>query len=207
MAEPNPQPVQEAAPQAAPAKGGGGIMGPIVAAIIIVAGIAGIFEFMVKDALKFNGAKVPAGMRAEQKPGGGGGDSSVTEGVDTFQTPVELGEPILVNIKGENNMVLSAKVSFVLKYSKGQKKEVRGNLLKKIDEFKPMLVDAARGYLNRISEADLDNEEVHKMYLKKALNSKFGAIRKSVENEEDLGPGILASEPVDAILLPSFTAQ
>ena len=57
MAETNPQPVQEAAPQAAPTKGGGSLMGPIVAAIILVAGIAGIFEFMVKGALKTNGAK------------------------------------------------------------------------------------------------------------------------------------------------------
>ena len=57
MAEPNPQPVQEAAPQTAPAKGGGGVMGPIVAAIIIVAGIAGIFEFMVKGALETTGEK------------------------------------------------------------------------------------------------------------------------------------------------------
>ena len=53
MAETNPQLAQEAAPT----KGGGGLTGPIVAAIIIVAGIAGIFEFMVKGALKTNGAK------------------------------------------------------------------------------------------------------------------------------------------------------
>ena len=57
MAEPNSQPVQEAAPQAAPTKGGGGLMGPIVAAIILVVGIAGIFEFMVKGALETTGAK------------------------------------------------------------------------------------------------------------------------------------------------------
>ena len=57
MAEPNPQPVQEAAPQAAPTKGGGGLMGPIVGAIILVAGIAGIFEFMVKGALETTGTK------------------------------------------------------------------------------------------------------------------------------------------------------
>ena len=57
MAEPNTQPVQEAAPQVAPTKGGGGLMGPIVAAIIIVVGIAGIFEFMVKGALETTGAK------------------------------------------------------------------------------------------------------------------------------------------------------
>ena len=57
MAETNPQPVQEAAPQATPTKGGGGLMGPIVAAIILVVGIAGIFEFMVKGALKTTGAK------------------------------------------------------------------------------------------------------------------------------------------------------
>jgi len=57
MAETNPQPVQEAAPQAAPTKGGGSLMGPIVAAIILVAGIAGIFEFMVKGALETTSAK------------------------------------------------------------------------------------------------------------------------------------------------------
>ena len=57
MAETSPQPVQEAAPQAAPTKGGGSLMGPIVAAIILVAGIAGIFEFMVKGALETTGAK------------------------------------------------------------------------------------------------------------------------------------------------------
>ena len=57
MAETNPQPVQEAAPQAAPTKGGGSLMGPIVAAIILVVGIAGIFEFMVKGALEPTGAK------------------------------------------------------------------------------------------------------------------------------------------------------
>jgi len=57
MAETNPQPVQEAAPQAAPTKGGGNLMGPIVAAIILVAGIAGIFEFMVKGALETTSAK------------------------------------------------------------------------------------------------------------------------------------------------------
>ena len=57
MAETNPQPVQEAAPQAAPTKGGFGLTGPIVAAIVLVAGIAGIFEFMVKGALETTSAK------------------------------------------------------------------------------------------------------------------------------------------------------
>ena len=57
MAVTNPQSVQEAAPQAAPSKVGSGLMGPIVAAIILVVGIAGIFEFMVKGALKTTGEK------------------------------------------------------------------------------------------------------------------------------------------------------
>ena len=57
MAKTNPQPVQEAAAQATPTKGGGNLMGPIVAAIILVAGIAGIFEFMVKGALETTSAK------------------------------------------------------------------------------------------------------------------------------------------------------
>ncbi|SVC06282.1 uncharacterized protein METZ01_LOCUS259136, partial [marine metagenome] len=50
MAEPNPQPEAEVAASAPPPKGGG-IMGPIIAAIIVVAGIAGIFNFMVVPAL------------------------------------------------------------------------------------------------------------------------------------------------------------
>ena len=47
-AELNLQPIQEAAPN----KGDVGLTGPIVTAIIIVAGFAGIFEFMVKGALE-----------------------------------------------------------------------------------------------------------------------------------------------------------
>ena len=82
MVEPNPQPVQEAAPQAAPTKGGGGLMGPIVAAIIIVAGIAGIFEFMVKGALEITGAKISEALSAEQKPGGGGSESNLPDALN-----------------------------------------------------------------------------------------------------------------------------
>ncbi len=205
MAEPNPQPVQETAPQAAPAKGGGGVMGPIVAAIIIVAGIAGIFEFMVKDALETPGTKTPEALSAEQKPGGGGGDSSVTQGGDSYQTPIDLGEPILVNIKGDNNMVLSAKVSLILN-TRAKEEKKREKLLKKIEEFKPMLVDAARAYLSKINESDWDNEEVHKKLLKQALNMTFVAIRRNVESDTELN-GVLPSEPVHSILLPSFTAQ
>jgi len=52
MAEPNPQPDQEeATPQPVKVKGGG-VMGPIVAAIIIVAGIAGIMKIMVLPVLE-----------------------------------------------------------------------------------------------------------------------------------------------------------
>ena len=58
MAEPNPQPAQqEATPQPVKVKGGG-VMGPIVAAIIIVAGIAGIMKMMVLPELKKTGTSV-----------------------------------------------------------------------------------------------------------------------------------------------------
>ena len=50
MAEPNPQPEAEVTASAPPPKGGG-IMGPIIAAIIVVAGIAAIFNLMVEPAL------------------------------------------------------------------------------------------------------------------------------------------------------------
>ena len=53
MAEPNPQPAQEEATPQQPVKvKGGGVMGPIVAAIIIVAGIAGIMKIMVLPVLE-----------------------------------------------------------------------------------------------------------------------------------------------------------
>ena len=207
MAEPNPQPVQEAVPQAAPAKGGGGVMGPIVAAIIVVAGIAGIFIFLVKPALRPPEAKTPSELNAQQKQGGGGGDSSVKEG-GGLKTPYDLGEPILVNIQGDNNKVLSAKVGFIINYNNVDKEpDLREKLIAKITENRTILVDAARVYLTSIKEEDLRNEEVHKMYLKRALNNSFTIIRESVENDKELGPGILQSEPIYKVLLPSFTAQ
>ena len=54
MAEPNPQPAQEEAPPQPVKVKGGGVMGPIVAAIIIVAGIAGIMKIMVLPVLEDN---------------------------------------------------------------------------------------------------------------------------------------------------------
>ena len=81
MAEPNPQPETAEAPAVQSAKGGG-LMGPIVAAIIVVAGIAGVFNVMVVPALKPQPKTVPDELDAahsdasdshgESTAGGGG---------------------------------------------------------------------------------------------------------------------------------------
>ena len=77
MAEPNPQPEAEVAASAPPPKGGG-IMGPIMAAIIVVAGIAGIFNFMVVPALDPAKKEVSKelGDDANNKGEGGNGEPS-----------------------------------------------------------------------------------------------------------------------------------
>ena len=203
MAEPNPQPVQEeSAPQPVQVKGGG-VMGPIVAAIIIVAGIAGIVRVMVIPALKDDGAKLPTEVSAKGNGGAAKGGESTTGDASSNLTLYDLGEPILVNIKGESGKVLSAKVSFMIKTSGSVLEGDPKTLLDtKVNDFKPMLVDAARNYLARIKEDDLELEEFHKSELKRRLNEKFETIRKSGGLEE-----IINQNPVQYVLLPSFTAQ
>ena len=203
MAEPNPQPVQEeSAPQPVQVKGGG-VMGPIVAAIIIVAGIAGIVRVMVIPALKDDGAKLPTEVSAKGNGGAAKGGESTTGDASSNLTLYDLGEPILVNIKGESGKVLSAKVSFMIKTSGSVLEGAPKTLLDtKVNDFKPMLVDAARNYLARIKEDDLELEEFHKSELKRRLNEKFETIRKSGGLEE-----IINQNPIQYVLLPSFTAQ
>ena len=112
MAEPNPQPDQEeATPQPVKVKGGG-VMGPIVAAIIIVAGIAGIMKIMVLPVLENKKTSVSPelsgdGVDGKQANDKGSQESSTIERSITF----DLGEPILVNIEGNSGKVLSAKVA------------------------------------------------------------------------------------------------
>ena len=204
MAEPNPQPVQEeSAPQPVQVKGGG-VMGPIVAAIIIVAGIAGIVRVMVVPALKDDGAKLPTEVSAKGNGGAAKGGESTTGDASSNLTLYDLGEPILVNIKGESGKVLSAKVSFMIKTSGSVLEGDPKTLLNtKVNDFKPMLVDAARNYLARIKEDDLELEEFHKSELKRRLNEKFETIRKSGGGIDE----IINQNPVQYVLLPSFTAQ
>ena len=204
MAEPNPQPVQEeSAPQPVQVKGGG-VMGPIVAAIIIVAGIAAIVRVMVIPALKDDGAKLPTEVSAKGNGGAAKGGESTTGDASSNLTLYDLGEPILVNIKGESGKVLSAKVSFMIKTSGSVLEGDPKTLLDtKVNDFKPMLVDAARNYLARIKEDDLELEEFHKSELKRRLNEKFETIRKSGGGIDE----IINQNPVQYVLLPSFTAQ
>lgn len=204
MAEPNPQPVQEeATPQPVQVKGGG-VMGPIVAAIIIVAGIAGIMKMMVLPELKKTGTSVSGelsgdGVEGKQEKDKGSQDSTTTMRL----TPFDLGEPILVNIEGESGKVLSAKVGYMLKT--GALSEENEPVLKAaVDKFNPLLRDAVRSYLTSIDEDDLKLVELHKQQLQRKMNDQFDTIRSGGGEEIK---ELINANPVERVLLPSFTAQ
>tara|TARA_B100000674_G_scaffold196341_1_gene160030 strand:- start:520 stop:1137 length:618 start_codon:yes stop_codon:yes gene_type:complete len=205
MAEPNPQPDQEeATPQPVKVKGGG-VMGPIVAAIIIVAGIAGIMKIMVLPVLEGKKTSVSPelsgdGVDGKQANDKGSQESSTIERSITF----DLGEPILVNIEGNSGKVLSAKVGYLLKT--GDLKEDQVKLLKAaVEEFKPLLRDGVRGYLTSIQEDELELVTVHKEQLRRRMNDEFDTIRN--RSREPKIKEFINSNPVERVLLPSFTAQ
>ena len=205
MAEPNPQPPQEeATPQPVKVKGGG-VMGPIVAAIIIVAGIAGIMKIMVLPVLEDKKTSVSPelsgdGVDGKQANDKGSQESSTIERSITF----DLGEPILVNIEGNSGKVLSAKVGYLLKT--GDLKEDQVKLLKTaVEEFKPLLRDGVRGYLTSIQEDELELVTVHKEQLRRRMNDEFDTIRN--RSREPKIKEFINSNPVERVLLPSFTAQ
>ena len=204
MAEPNPQPLQEeATPQPVQVKGGG-VMGPIVAAIIIVAGIAGIMKMMVLPELNKKGATVSGelsgdGVDGKQEKDKGSQDSTTTMRL----TPFDLGEPILVNIEGESGKVLSAKVGYMLKTG-DLSKENEPVLKEAVDKFNPLLRDAVRSYLTSIDEDDLKLVELHKQQLQRKMNDQFDTIRSGGGEEIK---ELINANPVERVLLPSFTAQ
>ena len=205
MAEPNPQPDQEEAPPQPVKVKGGGVMGPIVAAIIIVAGIAGIMKIMVLPVLEDKKTSVSPelsgeGVDGKQANDKGSQESSTIERSITF----DLGEPILVNIEGNSGKVLSAKVGYLLKT--GDLKEDQVKLLKAaVEEFKPLLRDGVRGYLTSIQEDELELVTVHKEQLRRRMNDEFDTIRN--RSREPKIKEFINSNPVERVLLPSFTAQ
>lgn len=205
MAEPNPQPDQEEAPPQPVKVKGGGVMGPIVAAIIIVAGIAGIMKIMVLPVLEDKKTSVSPelsgdGADGKQANDKGSQESSTIERSITF----DLGEPILVNIEGNSGKVLSAKVGYLLKT--GDLKEEDVKLLKTaVEEFKPLLRDGVRGYLTSIQEDELELVTVHKEQLRRRMNDEFDTIRN--RSREPKIKEFINSNPVERVLLPSFTAQ
>ena len=205
MAEPNPQPDQEEAPPQPVKVKGGGVMGPIVAAIIIVAGIAGIMKIMVLPVLEDKKTSVSPelsgdGADGKQANDKGSQESSTIERSITF----DLGEPILVNIEGNSGKVLSAKVGYLLKT--GDLKEDDVKLLKTaVEEFKPLLRDGVRGYLTSIQEDELELVTVHKEQLRRRMNDEFDTIRN--RSREPKIKEFINSNPVERVLLPSFTAQ
>jgi len=206
MAEPNPQAEAEGTSAAPPSKGGG-IMGPIIAAIIIVAGIAGVFNFMVVPALKPPDKETPADLSDDSHHGEGGGhdDSHHGDG-EAIKVPFELGESILVNIKGDNNKVLSAKVGFLLKtnITAAHADEDVKLMETHLGKFKSMLVAATRGYFVELNENDLKvPEDVHRQQLKIKLKSTFYKIR----SYDHALVKLLKEDPVEEVFLPYFTHQ
>lgn len=203
MAKPNPQPEVEVTASAPPPKSGG-IMGPIIAAIIIVAGIAGIFSYMVVPALNPEEKEVPTGLS-----GDGQDEEESSNGADqdgsskNMKVPFELPESILVNIKGENKKVLSAKVGFLLKTTVDDPKQVK-LMQDHLGKFNSMLVAAARSYFIGLDEDDLiAPEKVHQDQLKSKLNIVFMKVRSY---DPELGK-LLESDPVEVVYLPYFTHQ
>ena len=178
-------------------------MGPIIAAIIIVAGIAGIFNFLVVPALDTKSREVPAELDdgGEHEAEGSHGDSHTSQG--EMKVPFELDEAILVNIQGENNVVLSAKVGFLLKTTAHDDTGV--TLMEEhLAKFKSMLIAAARGYLVELDENDLNvPEKVHRDRLKTRLNTVFNRVRGY---DHELGK-LLKDDPVEEVFLPNFTHQ
>lgn len=207
MAEPNPQPAQEEATPQQPVKvKGGGVMGPIVAAIIIVAGIAAIMKIMVLPVLEKKGTYLNEGVSGD----GGAGkqdkdESSQASKTNTRLWPFDLGEPILVNIEGEGGKVLSAKVGYMLKTTGEMEDEDTKLLENAVGKFQPLLRDGVREYLTTIQEDDLERVLIHKEQLKRKLNARFNdTIRYSGEEKIDK---LINANPVERVLLPSFTAQ
>ena len=205
MAEPNPQPAQEEAPPQPVKVKGGGVMGPIVAAIIIVAGIAGIMKIMVLPVLENKKTSVSPelsgdGVEGKQANDKGSQESSTIERSITF----DLGEPILVNIEGNSGKVLSAKVGYLLKTGDLEEDEVT-QLKTAVEEFKPLLRDGVRGYLTSIQEDELELVTVHKEQLRRRMNDEFDTIRNRSRMPKI--KEFIKSNPVERVLLPSFTAQ
>ena len=159
---------------------------------------------MVLPELKKTGTSVSGelsgdGVEGKQEKDKGSQDSTTT----TRLTPFDLGEPILVNIEGESGKVLSAKVGYMLKTGK-LSKEDEPVLKAAVDKFNPLLRDAVRSYLTSIDEDDLKLVELHKQQLQRRMNGQFDTIRSG--GGEDIQK-LINANPVERVLLPSFTAQ
>ena len=109
-----------------------------------------------------------------------------------------------MNIEGNSGKVLSAKVGYLLKTGNLEDDQVK--LLKAaVEEFKPLLRDGVRGYLTSIQEDELELVTVHKEQLRRRMNDEFDTIRN--RSREPKIKEFINSNPVERVLLPSFTAQ
>ena len=118
----------------------------------------------------------------------------------THLLPYNFKDPILVNIKGEGGMVLSTKISLIIKCINNV--DTVG-LQQKLNPYNDFLVDICRLYLAGIDEDDLNLELIHKDELRKKLNIKFNEI---LNNLIDLRKTLMLN-PIQQVLFTSYIYQ
>ena len=119
---------------------------------------------------------------------------------NTHLLPYSFNAPILVNIKGEDGIVLSTKISLLIECVDN---EDSGGLQADLDQHKDYLIDICRSYLASIHQNDLNFELVHKDELRKRINMGLNEI---LENSIDLS-NILMLNPIQKVLFKSYTYQ
>ena len=119
---------------------------------------------------------------------------------NTHLLPYSFNDPILVNIKGEDGIVLSTKISLLIECVDN---EDSGGLQADLDQHKDYLIDICRSYLASIHQNDLTFELVHKDELRKRINMGLNEI---LENSIDLS-NILMLNPIQKVLFKSYTYQ
>jgi hypothetical protein len=158
---------------------------------------------MVVPALNPEKKEVPTGLSGEGDKEGGSHGTDTSGDKTMMKIPYELPGSILVNIKGENNKVLSAKVGFLLKTTVNDDTKLK-LMQDHLSKFNSMLVAAARSYFIGLDEDDLiAPEKVHQDRLKSKLNIVFMKVRSY---DPKLGK-LLESDPVEVVYLPYFTHQ
>ena len=168
-------------------------MGPIISALIIVGGTAGIAKFMVLPALHAptqHGEEAHGDAEAE----GAEAPEATSSTMKTFLYPLE--QNVLVNIAGTSGKkYLSARISLNV-YHRNVDTEVL-HFKTNITQYTSLLVDRASAELSQASMNEL-NQPGYQSIVKGALRVQFNAL---------LSPLVDRPDPVKEVLLPQFVTQ